>query len=211
MADRGASAAVVAELVKPANQPLHLFEVHFDAVTLYITDGYRSIVWGGNTYVANGHLLNFQGVQESTQLLIPQATVTLSGVDQVWVSEVLAQNYVDRRLVIYKAFLSTIDDSVIVSPFPMFDGRMDAPSIDEDPAGKSEVTITAASQWADFERRPGRHTNNQEQQLWFAGDRFFELVSQVSKISVWGRPAASPVAQSVAPSDNVATDSGQGG
>lgn len=186
--DRGFSPATIAETGKDSNRPLHLIEIWFDTQLVPMTDSYRAINWNGNVYIATGHLLNFSGVEESAELQVTQATVTLSGVDQVWIANVMQQNYIDRRLVIYKGFLDAAD-ALVVDPGPIFDGRMDAPVIDEDPAsGQCTVMITAASHWTDFERTPGRHTNDAEQQIWFPGDKGFEFVSQLNKQIIWGRP-----------------------
>lgn len=88
---------------------------------------------------------------------------------------------------------------VVVDPIAIFDGRCDQPSITEDPeSGKCVVTIDAASHWVDFERIPGRHTNDSEQQLWFPGDRFFEHVHAQAREVIWGRPSAAGAAPAVA-------------
>lgn len=187
MAGRGASAAFLTEIAKPANQPVHLFEAHFDDGVIRNTDAYRTLTWGGNTYLANGHFMQFSGIQESAALKVSECDIALSGVDQVWISAVLAKQYIDRRLVIYKAMLSAGTDAVIVDPVPIFDGRMDAPAITENPDdGKCIVAIHAASHWVDFERKPGRHTNHEEQQIHFPGDRGFEYAAQLTKEIKWG-------------------------
>lgn len=184
--NRGASSAVQAEVSKRANEPFHLFELYLDGATTYATDAWRPIVWNSATYPAVAHFLNFDGVEETSDLSVTQARVSLSGVDQALISGVMQHAYIDRRLVIRKAFLNA-SSGVIVDPFPMFDGRCDAPVIAEDPgAGSSTVTITASSHWIDFERKPGRHTNDAEQQIWFPGDKGFEFVSQLNRQIKWG-------------------------
>lgn len=188
MADRDASAAVLAELAAAACQPVHLFELVLDAATVRNCDAYRDIVFGGNTFIANGHFMAFDAIEESADLTISRVTVQLSGIDQTWVASVLAHTYVDRVLRIYKGFLDAAG-ALIVDPILIFDGRVDAPSIEEDPdSGKSSVALSATSQWVDFERRPGRHTNDAEQQFHFPGDRGFEFVARINRQAVWGRP-----------------------
>lgn len=187
MSGRGASAAFLSEIAKPANQPVHLFEAHFDDGVIRNTDGYKTLTWNGNVYLANGHFMQFSGVQETAELKVSECDIALSGVDQVWIAAVLAKNYIDRRLVIYKGMLAASTDAVIVDPIPIFDGRMDSPLITENPAdGKCVVSIHAASHWVDFERKPGRHTNDQEQQFFFPGDKCFEYSSQLNKEIKWG-------------------------
>lgn len=184
--DRGASAGVIAEYAKDANQPVHLFELYLDGATTYATDAYRSIDWNGNTYPALGHFLEYSGIEEAGDLTITQASVQLSGVDQTLIAAILAYEYIDRRLVIRKGFLDG-SEAVLIDPLPIFDGRVDSPAIEEDPTdGRCIVTISASSHWIDFERTPGRHTNHEEQQIWFPGDLGFEYVSQLNRQITWG-------------------------
>jgi hypothetical protein len=186
MSGRGASTETRAEFAKDANRPFHLFELYLDDANTFATDAYRTVVWNGNTYVANGHFLDYDGIEETAELSAGQTQVTLSGVDQAEIAAVLLYEYIDRRLVIRKAFLAD-DETIIVDPVPILDGRCDAPAIVEDPdSGTCTVVLTAGNEWIDFERRPGRHTNHQEQQLHFPGDMFFEFVSEINKEIKWG-------------------------
>lgn len=186
MSGRGASASVEAAVALAANRPIHLFELYLEGATTYATDAYRSIEWSGNTYAALGHFLGYDAIEESSDMVISQARISLSGVDQTLIAAVLAYEYIDRRLVIRKGFLAG-SEAVIIDPLPIFDGRIDAPEIAEDPdAGTCTVTISASSHWIDFERAPGRHTNHEEQQIWFPGDLGFEYVAQLNRQIKWG-------------------------
>jgi len=198
MTARGMSAAALAQSRASANQPVHLVACYFDDITIRYTDAYRNVVWNGDTFTAAGHLLEFSGITESVELRVTQAEISLSGVEQSFVAIVLQKQYVDRRIVVWKAFLAPGTDALVIDPVPLLDGRMDAPTIDEDPsAGTCTVKLGATSHWVDFERRPGRHTNDTEQQSIYPGDRFFEYASQVAKQIVWGR--ASGAAANVPP------------
>jgi hypothetical protein len=201
MANRGASAAVQTEWAKVANQPAHLIEVRFDAGdggTQYMTDSYRAISWGGNSYAPLGHVLSFQGISESAEMRVANASLTLSGVASTWISNLLTKNYIDRRLLVYKAFFNTSTEALIVDPVAIHDGRMDEPVLQEDPStGKCEITLASRDQFADFERLTGRHTNSIDQNLWFPADRAFDLLDQNAGRAtaiVWGKvpPAAPP-------------------
>lgn len=184
--NRGASAGVITEMGLDANRPIHLFELYLDGATTYATDAWRTMVWNGNTYPALGKFLDYDGIEEASDLTISQCRVQLSGVDQSLIAAILQHEYIDRRMVIRKAFLSGAS-AVIVDPLPIFDGRVDSPEIEEDPAsGKCLVTLAASSHWIDFERTPGRHTNHEEQQIWFPGDLGFEYVSQLNREIKWG-------------------------
>jgi hypothetical protein len=195
--NRGASAAVQVEWAKSANEPAHLVELRFDSGdggTIYLTDSYRSVIWGGNTYLANGHLLDFSGLQESAEMRVADLTVQLSAVDQVMVSAFTTKQWIDRRLLIYRMFFDQTNEALMVDPVAIHDGRMDEPRLDENPEGGTSVlTVKSTDQFADFERLSGRHTNSVEQKLFFPSDTGFDLVSALAGKQVslqWG--AAQP-------------------
>lgn len=163
----------------------HLVELFFSSATVRLTDYARTVGYGGNDFPPAGQLLGISEIVESAQVIVAEARVSLSGVDQTFVATVLGETYLDRRMVVYRAFLDAA--GAVAYARAVFDGRMDAPEVEEDPtSGTCTVTVPATSYWADFERRPGRHTNHEETQLYFPGDRFFEFVSQVNKQITWG-------------------------
>jgi hypothetical protein len=185
MADRGATSTYLTELGQPTNSPCHLIELYFDSGTDRITDGWRNVVWGANTYTSLGRMLSFSGVLESADMQIPTVTLSFSGVDQAYVALALSEPYLDRHIVIYRALIDSVSNT-ISSPVPIFDGRLDGMTIEDSSSGDSTIAISATSHWADFQRKPGRHTNSQEQGIYFPGDRFFEYCSQINKTIKWG-------------------------
>ena len=186
--DRGASASVITELGSDQNFPIHLLSLHFDSGVVYVCDGYKNVTYDGNEYVSLGHLLGFGDIEETSELVVSSLSISLSGVDQVYISKFLSEAYIDRQIKIYKAFLNVNTEALISDPILIFDGRMDSPSISEDPdAGTSIVSVTCTNAWVDFERRPGRKTNHEEQQIWFSGDMGFEFASEITKEILWGR------------------------
>jgi uncharacterized protein CbrC (UPF0167 family) len=187
--DRSSTSAFQTEVAKLQNRPIHLVSVNFDSGTIYMTDSFKDVVYDGNTYQAVGHLMGISDIEEAAEVIVSSVTLSLSGIDQVWISNVLQEDYIDRTVKIYTAFM---DESwaLVVDPVLIFEGRMDQPSIEEDPdAGTSSVSVSVTNAWVDFSRKTGRHTNHEEQTLHFAGDKGFEFASEVTPDIVWGRPA----------------------
>lgn len=191
MTQRGMTAGVQAEAARAQNQPCHLFALYLDGTTVFATDGVRPIQWNGENYVALGHFLAFTPIKETADVRVSEVQVELTGCDQLktWIASVLNTTFIERRLTIHKAFLSAQGDAM-VDPVAIFDGRVSESRISEDPdSGAGSVHLTAASHFVDFERLPGRNTNDAVQQIFFPGDRFFEFTSQIpnNRSKVWGR------------------------
>jgi hypothetical protein len=187
MADRGLSAAYLTELLQSRNQPCYLVQAQFDDISYYLTDAWRDIVWNGATWVANGQFLDFDGLTETYDMQIPRVTVSVSAVDQSWIAIGLSKPYLGRPLRIYKALID-YTQAVITSPGLIFEGRMDGFTIQDDPmAGKCQLVMEVSSQWADFQRMPGRHTNHQDEQIFFPGDDGFKFVAGLANLNLtWG-------------------------
>lgn len=182
---RTLDAAIITQIRAQQLRPVHLVEMYFSSGTVRMTDAGLSVSYGGNTYENLGHLLGLGEITETAEIVVSETTISLSGIDQAYIAIVLGETYIDRRVVIYKGFLDAND--TLVAAVAIFDGRMDAPTIEEDPeSGSCTVSVRAATYWADFERRPGRHTNHEETQIYFPGDRFFEYVSELNRQIVWG-------------------------
>lgn len=188
MSDRGMTPATIAALSNNTLQPIHLVRLDFDSGTVYITDAYRDIVWDGNTYQALGDLLTFEGVTETSELLINTVRARFSGVDPArMMRRIQNDDFLDRPARIWLAFLDDAND-LIADPVLKFSGRMDAPRIAENAAdGTAVVEVQGVSDLADYGRRPGRHGNDSEQNFYYPGDRAFEYVSQIPKTITWGR------------------------
>lgn len=183
--DRGGSSPFITELQQGTNAPCFLFELYFDSGVDYLTDAIRPVSWNAHTYMASGRVLSFSGIVESSDLQIPTVTLIFSGVDQAYVSLALNEPFLDRRIVIYKCLLDSAL-SAISSPIAIFDGRMDTMTVNDEPGGSTTISISATNQFGDFEKKPGRHSNSKDQQVYFSGDKFFDYVSQINRQMKWG-------------------------
>lgn len=159
--------------------------IQFDFATpVRITDWARNISYGGNTYTSSVHLIDYGTFNESSELRINSVNVTLSAVEQTYVSLFLGSNYMDTRTRIWRAVLNS-SDSVIGDAILVYDGRIAGYTI-SDTESESTITVDVASHWKDFELINGRKTNHNVQQLHFSGDKGFEFAAVTQKDIKWG-------------------------
>ncbi len=184
--DRGSSDGFKTEAFKSQNRPVHLVSVHFDDEVVFMTDSFSDISFGGNNYQAYGGLLSFSDIEEAAEVMVSSVTLGLASIQTAWISRFMNYQYIDRTVKIYTAFLSDNND-LIIDPVLIFEGRMDKPVIVENPGdGTASVSVSATNAWVDFVRITGRHTNHEETQIYFPGDRGFEYASEIVKEITWG-------------------------
>lgn len=183
--DRNSTTEFQTEIVKSQNMPVHLVAVYFDDETMYMNDSYKTINFDGNDYLGVGHFMGFSDIEETSKIIVSSMTLSLSGIDQEWIANVLAKDYINREVKVWTGFLNDLGE-LIDSPVLFFQGNMDAPTISENPdASTSIVSVTATNIWADFNRKTGRHSNNEEQQILYPGDKGFEFAAQNVDSLVW--------------------------
>jgi len=186
--ERGSTTEFKQELVKAQNHPVHLVEVEFDSGSVYMTDGFKMIIFDGDEYQAVGNFLGFSDIEETAEVIVSNVTLSLSGIDQVWISNILNENFIDRKVKIWTGFLDGFYLDLVTNPVLIFEGRMNQPTISENPeSGESTVAVSCTNAWVDFSRKTGRHTNHEEQQIHFPGDKGFEFASEIIKGFTWGK------------------------
>jgi len=170
-----------------------LIELHL-ATPLYFTSTNIDIDFdsttapdaGTNTYLAQGQFLEFSNIVESSDIRVGQLDMTFTAVDTTTVALLINNEYMNKRVVIYRAVLA--DDYTFTSDdvFTVFDGIIMGYSIQES-QDTATVTITVATQFADFERTSGRKTNTASQQVHFPSDLGMDFSAQIVKDLKWGR------------------------
>ena len=164
-----------------------LVELRFDGGTEYHTNAHKALDWNGNTYLP-GNLMSVSSVSESLPMETREVSITISGVNQGNLATSLLQLYIDRTVVVYRALLD-VNDAIIPDPIQEFFGYIDRWAFREDP-GNSTATLqwVASSQLVRFDKIAGRRSNDEDQQLHYPSDRFFEFTSAVDADIPWGRP-----------------------
>jgi hypothetical protein len=141
---------------------------------------------GTNTYTAQGQFLSYGNINETSDLRISSLDLTFTAVDTTTLAQLTNNDYIDKRIVIYRAILENDYSFTPSEVFMIFDGRISGYNVRET-NDNATVTIQAASQFADFERLNGRRTNPASQNVHFPNDRGMDFSPEIVQDLKWGR------------------------
>jgi len=170
-----------------------LLELHLDT-PVYLTNASIDINYdsatapdaGINTYTAQGQFIGFGNVSETADIRVGSIDISFTAVDLTTIALVTNNEYIDRRIVIYRAILDNNNNLNTQNVFQYFDGRITTFSIQETEK-TATLTIQCATQFADFEKQAGRTTNVASQQIFFPNDKGMEFSAGIVKDIKWGR------------------------
>ena len=185
---RGLSSSVKTELATGVIDPVLLVEIEF-GTPVYLTnapfDITSSVSGSSRTYITNGHLKNISGVNETNKPTKNSLQITLSGVDQTYVSIALSENIINDEVYIYRGFLDA-NNSLISDPFLLFFGTIDEYRI-TDNTSTANLVLNLTSHWGNFQKTSGRVTTDNSQQRFFSGDKGMEFAALTVRDIKWGR------------------------
>ena len=185
---RGLSSAVKTELATGVIDPVLLVEIEF-GTPVYLTnapfDITSSVSGSSRTYLTNGHLKNISGVNETNKPTKNSLQITLSGVDQTYISIALSENIINKEVYIYRGFLDT-NNALISDPFLLFFGTIDEYRIN-DTTNTANLVLNLTSHWGNFQKISGRVTTDNSQQRFFSGDKGMEFAALTVRDIKWGR------------------------
>ncbi len=113
---RGLHSDVQAELAKDKITFVDLIELHFDTAdggTKFLNNGQFSFnastdtSGGSQTFNANGEFISFEMIKETESAKVNEINIVLSGASNTFTSLFLNNDYVERRVVIYRQFFDT--------------------------------------------------------------------------------------------------------
>ena len=185
---RGLTSAVKTELATGIIEPVILLEFGF-ATPIYLTnasfDITSSVSGSSRTYSANGHLKNISAVSETNKPTKNSLIISLSAVDQTYLSVALNENIINDDVHIYRGFLDT-NRALISDPFLLFYGTVDEYKI-SDNTSTATLNLVITSHWANFSKTSGRVTPDNSQQRFFSGDKGMEFSALTVRDIRWGR------------------------
>lgn len=152
---------------------------------LFLTDNDKDVtVTNGDTFISSSAILSFGEVSETAIPTQGGIDITFSGVDQTMISYFLNTDYVGKYVSVARCTLTATN--VFRAKFNYFIGTISNFTI-TDTTSTSEVVVSCKSHWEDFDKRNGRRTNHNSQQLHFAGDEGFEFGAKTLNDIRWGK------------------------
>ena len=185
---RGLSSSVKTQLATGIIDPVVLVEIGF-GTPIYLTnasfDLTSSVSGSSRTYLTNGHLKNITGINETNKPTKNSLQITLSGVDQTYISIALSENIINKEVYIYRGFLDS-SNALISDPFLLFFGTIDEYRI-ADTTSTANLVLNLTSHWGNFQKTSGRVTTDNSQQRFFSGDKGMEFAALTVRDIKWGR------------------------
>ena len=185
---RGLSSSVKTELATGVIDPVLLIEIGF-STPIYLTnasfDITSSISGTSRTYVSNGHLRSITGVNETNRPTKNTLSISLSGVDQTYISVALNENIINDNVFVYRGYLDS-NNALISDPFLLFYGTIDEYKI-SDNTTTANLILSITSHWGNFSKTAGRTTTDNSQKRFFSNDKGMEFAALTVRDIKWGR------------------------
>jgi len=206
MATRDISTAIQNNLEDDVVYPFFAIELEFDSGPLRLWTGVGTLVFEGVSYTGTGNLLDVSSIEETTEIAVRGATITLSGMPSEVISLALQSPYQGRVCKIYfgmfsKGSLQKEDGAYILLEdggkiqlelqetglTQIFSGYMDEMNIDEGP-DYGTIELKVENKLIDLERARTRRYTSEYQKSVYPGDLGLDFVESLQdKKVVWGR------------------------
>ncbi len=162
----------------------YLVQLEFASGTIYVTDAAHDIVWNGNTYLGAGRAGNIEATRETVAGEATGLRFSLAGPIASYLSAALAEHVQGKPAKVYVAFFAD-NGALIDTPVLEWSGLTDVMPVQEG-ADQSVISVTAESRFAQFARPRQRRHSDQDQQLAYPGDLFFQFAAQmIDRPIVW--------------------------
>lgn len=171
---RNLTSAMQTEVAGNKVRPLVLVKFEFDSGDLRLWNGYRPLTFNAEVYTGSGNLLEVSGVQETQALKAAGVTFTLSGIDAAAISVAMDEDYQGRPVTLWFGAMDA-SDNIIGDAFRQFQGFLDVMTPVDDGL-TATISVTAENELVDLERPRLRRCTDEDQELDYPGDRFFEFV-----------------------------------
>ena len=192
-------------------EPFFAVQFDFDSGPVRVWTGINDVVIDGNTYTGTGNLLNISTVEETAEIAVRGATLTMTGIPSELLSLALQEPYQGRVCTIYFGLFtqqewilatgiwddtgewvdaSSWQDSgtkAYANLSQIFTGYMDEMNIDE-AADFATIEMSIENKLIDLKRARVRRFSSGYQKTKYPADRGLDFVEDLQdKEIVWGR------------------------
>lgn len=196
---RTLNASMLTDIAAQTAEEIQFIELAFSGLTTRMVTAAKDVDWNGLTWQAVGGILEVEAFSESSEDDSAGLRMTLSGVSQAILAQILGQNFRGRAAKVWYAHIDATTGLVIggnAGPVLMFDGRMNESwDVNETHGdfGAGDVTIATrlSARINEISKIRGIRTNvTSHQNCGITGvttDTFFSLVgSLVGRKVFWG-------------------------
>lgn len=167
--------------------PAIFIQAQFLTGTVYIWTGLGSIVWNGHTWQGVGSLLSVAAIEEGSTVEARGISITLSGVNNALLADVLQEFQVTAPVTIYLGLFAGSPLALLDSPVTCWAGKMDQPVIDVG-AETATISIAAESRMILHNVPCERRYTQDDQVIDYPGDQGFQFVTSIVNQNLyWGR------------------------
>jgi len=139
--------------------------------------------YGGNNYVGTGALGTIGGLSEGTGVQADGTTVSLSGIDPVYLAEAMTDIQLGAPAEIFFGAVNPVTGALQGVPYRIFRGVVDQPTIDVDQSTVS-ITLALENRMLDLQRAQCQRYTATDQRLHYPTDMAFDWVEILSDIAL---------------------------
>ena len=190
---RDLTSATITNISEATVYPFFAIELNFDSEILRLWTGQGTLTLPDTTqWIGTGTLLDISAIEETAEMAVRGATLTLSGVPSEILSLALSEPYQGRVCNIYFGTFTGGDLTTAPSNFDqIFSGYMDQMNI-QDGAETATIELKVENKLVDLERaRVARFTSGYQKSI-YPSDKGFDFVESLQDREIfWGRNAVS--------------------
>ena len=165
--------------------PIELIKFSFAGVPdVYLTTANFDIEFNGETWQANGFVLDTEPQARESEVRTSNGTVGLTGVDLTTASIMLNNNQVGRRVDVYNAWLNS-DGTLVAGTYLRDSYYINDWAINQG-TSSATVSLTLSGEWADFEIIKGIKTTDASIKRWYPTDDIFLYSKDIKQDLRWG-------------------------
>lgn len=182
---RDITSNIVTEVTKTGAdivQPVFFFKAEFDSSDVRFWTGVGPKTYDSEVYTGLGDLAGVTVIEETARLRAAGVKFTLNGLDATLISLAESEDYQNRPVTLWLAFLDS-DLAIVTDPYQIFQGRLDVMEIEED-SQYATVEVTAENVLVTLERANERRWTHEDQQITYPGDNFFDQVNKLQEAEV---------------------------